>query len=45
MRKGSHNPLTALMIARASDELFIECGIEIDELHMASRRWDMDKEI
>jgi hypothetical protein len=38
VRKGSANPLTALMIARASDELFIESGIEIDELHQANRK-------
>lgn len=45
MHKGSANPLTALMIARASDELYIECGIEIDDLHLAQSNFNLDKEI
>lgn len=44
-KHGNGNPLTALMIARASDELVNKYKFELEELHLARKKYSLDNEI
>ena len=39
------NPLTMLLLARSSDELFIKFGFELDELHAARTKYSLESDI